>query len=99
LEQGTSSPTTVSNDAPLSESWIPAWENEDWSTATSSSTPCDPVEYCIEKDSLVPAGIPAPHSLVAVPGCMQTSALLGTIFQPWPRSSESAPPAVRRSLA
>ncbi len=38
----------------------------------------------------VPAGMPAPHSLGAVPAVWQVVWPLGTTFQPWALSSETA---------
>ena len=92
MEQGTSSPTTVSNGAPLGASWMPAWVNDDCRAATSSSTPWLPVEYWREKDSLAPEATPAPHWSAAGPGRVHTSVPLGTIRHPWARSRAVAAP-------
>ena len=73
---------TVLNEAVLRFMLIPAWAQLDFSAFMVLDTEVVPPAYCKLKASFAPAGIPAPHSLDAVPGFWQVEVPLGTTFQP-----------------
>src|SRR5262245_54471214 len=72
---------------------IPAAAFASDASASDSSAPVDDTDSgWLAQTNLngVPAGIPAPHSLDAVPGFTHVDCPFGTTFQPWALSSDTA---------